>query len=62
MKFTIDDKSWLTLADGKELYDLSYNSFKKLAAEANALTYWGNGKRIARVNREVFESYFKRLL
>lgn len=61
MRFTTDDKNWLTLSEGKELYNISYNTFRKLAIESNALVYWGTGNKIPRVNRKVFEEYFDRL-
>ena len=62
MKFTVDDKNWLTFNDGKELYNLSYNKFRELAFEAKAVVYWGIGQKIPRVNKQVFGGYFEQLL
>lgn len=62
MKFTIDDKTWITFQEGMELYSLSYVTFKKLAFEADAVVYWGVGKRLPRVRRDKFEQYFQRML
>lgn len=62
MNFTLEEKNWLSYKDAVDLYGISYNTVKKLATEAKAVVYWGEGNRIPRVNRKVFESYFERLL
>ncbi|SDB51596.1 DUF6462 family protein [Butyrivibrio sp. INlla16] len=43
MKREIDQKKFVRLADGPEIYDVSYNTFVKMAKAAHAIHKWGSG-------------------
>lgn len=43
MKRNVDMKKFVRLADGPEIYDVSYNTFLKMAKAAGAIHKWGDG-------------------